>query len=361
MSNKILFDADFKNDPVGQQMCFRLIDACKNIAPEYVFCGIAQEDTEEKIPENATIKSLGLMGVDSLWRALIPSFWGMVNKNIPFYFPAGNIPSLIPSNTPVVSLIRDILPLDAIKDENALKSYKRQLQTDINRSDLVFVLSDKVKERLTKEFLFLNEPVVLNFASLIPDEYIDLPMARLNEKYFFVDVENVSPGAFSDLLKFFIYSQMKNKKATKLYLSGTPKVINQELLVNLEVARKVGAIREYKNLTSQQRSMLLRGAIGAVLPTRIDVLPFAHLDAMRCSCPVITDNMPSIAETCADAVIYADISDTKSFKMLLMRLEQDQNFRNEYIYRGLSREKLFTWKNSAHIFLDSINNLLTAE
>ncbi len=361
MPNKILFDADFKNDPIGQQMSFRLMDACKKISESCTFSGIAQYDTEEKIPENVNIKSFSLFGFDNLWKALVPAFWGTINRGLPFYFPAGNIPSLMPANTPVISLIRDILPLDATKDEEELKKYKRHLQTDINRSDLVFVLNENVKERLKKEFLFLNEPIVLNFASLIPDEYIDLPMARHNEKYFFVDTENVSPGAFSDLLKFFIYSQMKDKKATKLYLAGKPKVVNKELLINLEVARKVGAIREYRNLTSEQRSMLLRGAVAAVLPTRIDVLPFAQLDAMKCSCPVITDSMPSIIDVCADAVIYEDITDTESFKMLLLRLEQDLAFRNEYIYKGLAREKSFSWKNSAQIFIESIASLFEEE
>ena len=361
MLKKILFDADFKDDSTGQQMTFRLLDACKSYAPDCVFSGIAQDDTEEKIPENISIKSIDFLGMENLWRAFIPAFWGYTNREVPFYFPAGNVSSLIPSNTPVISLIRDILPLDATKNEEALKRYKRHLQTDITRSDLVFVLNENIKERLLKEFLFLNEPVVLNFASLIPDEYVELPMARLNEKYFFVDVENVSPGAFSDLLKFFIYSQMKDSKATKLYLSGKPKVLTQELLINLEVARKVGAIREYKNLTSQQRSMLLRGAVCAILPTRIDTLPFAQLDAMKCSCPVITDAMPSIKEVCADAVIYADITDTDSFKMLLLRLEQDMAFKNEYIYKGLAREKSYSWKRAAEVFLEGINGLFTEE
>ena len=150
---------------------------------------------------------------------------------------------------------------------------------------------------------------------------------------------------------------MKNSKATKLYLSGNLKLVTNELLVNLEVARKVGVIREYKNLSSEQRSILLRGAIAAILPTKMDIIPFAHLDAMKCSCPVITDTSPQIREVCADAAIYANISDAESFKMLLIKLEQDDIFRNEYIYKGLYREKLFSWGSSARIFIENIEKL----
>ena len=358
---KILFDADFKKDKIGQQMNFRLMDACKKFSADLLFEGISQHETAEKIPQNVNIKSINILGMENLWRASVPSIKSLLNKELPFYFPSGNIPGLMPSTTPVISLIRDILPLDATRDEEALKRYKRKLQTDINRSDLVFVLNENIRNRLSQEFLFLNEPVVLNFASLIPNEYIDLPLARLNERYFFVDVENVSPTGLSNLLKVFIYSQMKDRKATKLYLSGDLKVVTNELLINIEVARKVGAIREYKNLTSEQRSMLLRGAIAAILPTKIDVLPFAHLDAMKCSCPVITDAMPSISEICNDAVIYANMADAEDFKMLLLRLEQDEIFRNEYIYKGLCREKNFNWDKSAQIFIESLEHLFAEE
>ncbi|MCR4881529.1 MAG: glycosyltransferase [bacterium] len=359
---KLLFDANFKKDMIGQQLTFRLINACKSIVPDCVFEGIAQYPTKEKIPENVKIyRSINMLGIDSLWYATVPALNALISKDEPFYFPMGNIPGLMPSNTPVISLVRDILPLDAIKDEDLLKKYKRKLQTDINRSDLIFVLNDNIKNRLTQEFLFLNEPVVLNFASLIPAEYLDLPMARLNEKYFFVDVENVSPTGLSELLKVFIYSQMKDRKATKLYLSGKLRVATNELLINLEVARKVGVIREYKNLTSEQRSMLLRGALAAILPTKVDVMPFAHLDAMKCSCPVVTDAMPSIMEICGDAVIYADISEAESFKVLLLRLEQDEAYRNEYIYKGLCREKNYSWDKSAQVFIESIDRLYTEE
>ena len=338
-------------------MNFRLFDACKKTAPDLLFNGISEYEAKEKIPENVNITSVNILGLNNVWRAFVPSSYAFMNKEIPFYFPFGNVPGFMPESTQVISLIRDVLPLDLLQDEETLKKYKRNIQTDINRSDLIFVLSENIKKRLMQEFLFMSEPVVLNFASLIPDEYIDLPMARNNEKYFFVDVENVSPAGLSDLLKVFIYSQMKDKKSTKLYLSGNLKLATTELLINMDVARKVGAIREYNNLSSEQRSVLLRGATAAILPAKNDILPFAQLDAMKCSCPVVTDMLPAITEVCGEAAIYADITDGESFKMLLLRLEQDESFRNEHIYRGLAQEKVFSWSGAARTFTENLTNL----
>lgn len=358
---KILFDANFKRDKIGQQLNFRLFNACNNISKEHSFLGFSEQKTDEKIPQNTIIKNINLLGLENLWQASVPAISALLNKNTPFYFPSGNVPGLLPSSSPVITLIRDILPLDVSQNENDLKIYKRNIQTDINRSDLVFVLSENTKKRLMQEFLFFSEPVVLPFASLIPDEYIDLPLARTNEKYFFVDVENVSPAGLNSLLKVFIYSQMKEQKATKLYLSGDLKIITKELLINLDVARKVNAIREYSNLTSEQRSVLLRGAIAAILPTKIDIMPFAHLDAMKCSCPVITDELPIIKEVCDDAAIYANINDSENFLRLLYKMEQDHDYRNSNILKGLVREKIFSWNHAAKVFIENIEKLYETE
>ena len=85
-----------------------------------------------------------------------------------------------------------------------VQKYKRKIQTDINRSDIIFVPSEHIKQKLAEEFLLLSEPIVLNYASLIPDDYLNLPLARSNEKYYFVELDNVSPKGLNELLKIFI-------------------------------------------------------------------------------------------------------------------------------------------------------------
>ena len=149
-----------------------------------------------------------------------------------------------------------------------------------------------------------------------------------------------------------------DKNNAKLYLVGDFDINTQELLVNLEVARKLNIVREYDNLSSGQRASLMKGAIAAILPSKQDNLPIAHLDAMKCSCPVLTEKTPSVYEVCEDAVLYSDIDNMAEYCEILSKLEQDENYRKNYIYSGLYREKSYSWDKSAQEFLQNLEQLL---
>ena len=219
---------------------------------------------------------------------------------------------------------------------------------------MIFVPTEYIKTRLCEEFHVSSQLIVLNFASLISPEYLDLPLGVNNERYFFVETQNVSPDGLNELLKIFIYLHTKGQNSAKLYIAGDIKFVSQELLINLDVAEKIGALRAYENLSSPQRASLLKGAIAAILPSKIDAFPIAHLDAMRCSCPVVTDETPSVKEVCQDCAVYADIYDMKNYCNTLNRLEQDNEFRKDLIYKGLYREKNFSWENSAQTFIENL-------
>ena len=55
-------------------------------------------------------------------------------------------------------------------------------------------------------------------------------------------------------------------------------------------------------------------------------------------------------------IITLFIKDGESFKMLLVRLEQDEAFRNEYIYKGLTQEKIFSWNSAAKTFTENFSD-----
>ena len=354
---KILFEANFKNNFVGKNMHVCLFRAMEKIAPDYNFLGICKYDSSSRFGLNTNVKRIDFCGCDNLWNNTILPFIAFTNKNVPFYFPNAHVANFIPATTPIITMIKEVLPLNeegyfsSTKDE---KAYRRQLQTDINRSDLIFVPTKYTKKRLIDEFYIDADPVVINFASLIDSQYLDLPLSRNTERYFFVEIDDTSVDSLNALLKIYIYMYTKGKNDLKLYISGNIKNINEELLINFDVARKLGAIREYKNLSLGQRASFLRGAIGAIfLSSNMNNLPIKHLDAMRCSCPVVSEFSLAVKEICEEAVIYANVFDMSAFAEILLRLEQDNDFRKEYIYKGLYKEKDFSWENSASIFIEN--------
>ena len=334
-----------------------LFSAVSKIASDYKFYGLSNQPKIVSYPKNVLLKSADFVCNDNIWHNLLLPMACLFNRRVPIYFPNANVSAFLPSSTPVVTMIRDICAIDfpehfaSSKDE---KNFRRKIQTDINRSDLIFVPTEYLKKRLQEEFYMAETPVVLNFASLIAPEYLDLPLSVNNERYFFVEAQNVSSDGLNELLKIFIYMHTTKKNNAMLYLAGDFNINSNELLLNLEVARKIGALREYDNLSVGQRAALMKGAIAAILPSKMDTLPIAHLDAMRCSCPVVTDKTASVYEICEDAVIYADIYEMDEYCNILTKLEQDNIFRKDYIYKGLYREKFYSWENSAQVFLENL-------
>ena len=354
---KVLFDGNFQDDILWAQMNECLFSAVLRVASEYKFFGLSNQTKLINFPKNVVLKNADFMCNENIWRNLILPLACLFNRNIPIYFPSGDVSNFLPASTPVVTMIKDISALDNLEQFENSKSekvYRRKIQTNINRSDLVFVPTEYTKKRLQEEFYLGEVPVVLNFASLISSEYIDLPLPMNDERYFFVESQNVSPEGLNELLKIFIYMHTTKKNDAMLYLAGDFNITSSELFVNLEVARKIGVLREYNRLSSGQRAALMRGAIAAILPSKRDTLPIAHLDAMKCSCPIVTDKTPSVYEICEDAALYVDIYNMNEYCETLTRLEQDNIFRKDFIYKGLYREQAYSWDNSARIFLENL-------
>lgn len=354
---KVLFDGNFDEDILWAQMHVCLFSAVRKIAADYQFYGLSNQTKILTFPKNIILKTADFVCNNNIWHNLILPMACFFNKKIPIYFPNGNVSCFLPSSTPVITMIKDIHELDYPEKFDSIKTekiFRRKIQADINRSDLIFVPTEYLKKRLQEEFSMAQEPVVLNFASLIAPEYLDLPISINNERYFFVESQNVSPDGLNELLKIFIYMNTTKKNNAMLYLAGDFEINTNEQLLNLEVARKIGILREYDKLTSGQRAGLMKGAIATILPSKIDKLPIAHLDAMRCSCPVVADKTPSVYEICEDAVIYADIYNMNDYCEILTKLEQDNIFRKDFIYKGLYREKFYSWENSAQIFLENL-------
>lgn len=99
------------------------------------------------------------------------------------------------------------------------------------------------------------------------------------------------------------------------------------------------------------------GAIALVYPSRYEGFGLPILEAMACSCPVITCQNSSIVEVGGDAVIY--ISPDSEVEMYeALNIVQQHNIRDEYIRKGLERAPLFSWRKMANIIETTFSNFV---
>ena len=71
------------------------------------------------------------------------------------------------------------------------------------------------------------------------------------------------------------------------------------------------------------------------------------LEAMACGTPVITSNATSLPEVAGDAGIVVNPTDVYAIIEAVCRLQNNEEYRQELINKGLERVNLFTWEKTA--------------
>lgn len=79
------------------------------------------------------------------------------------------------------------------------------------------------------------------------------------------------------------------------------------------------------------------------------------LEAMSCSCPVITSNNSSLPEVVGDAGIMIDWDSDEQHVKAYEQYYFDRKYRDEMAKKGLKRSKQFSWEKAADIIVDAFN------
>ncbi|MDD3594119.1 MAG: glycosyltransferase family 1 protein [Candidatus Gastranaerophilales bacterium] len=360
---KFFYDTSLNSKNIGgvTKTIFYLFDAINKITPEYKILGIQRKKTDYQLPPNVETQVIEFPYESTLWRNTIYPYFAFRNKGIPFYFPVnGNIPSWMPSSTPIITTFHDVLPLEIpgfFSSDKEEKKYIRKTQADIDRSDLIFTISEYSKIQLMKHFNIDIEPVVLLNAptiNLLPE---NIPESSDKGKYFLFNGRYDKRKGLDKLIKVFIYLHTTRKTDVKLYITGNPKFISEEFEMNMRIAHQLGAVQELGFVSDEEMASLLKNSVAMLYPSRYEGFGLPPLEAMQVGCPVVTEYSSALPEVCDEAAIYAEVDETGEYAQLLLKLIEDSNYRNHYIYKGFERVKHFSWEKSAQVFIENLETL----
>jgi glycosyltransferase involved in cell wall biosynthesis len=99
-------------------------------------------------------------------------------------------------------------------------------------------------------------------------------------------------------------------------------------------------------LSDEELQCAYSGAVALVYPSRYEGFGLPVLEAMACSCPVITCHNSSIPEVGGEAAIYVDPDDVAGMCRALLTV-QEPTTRGDRIARGLAQAKNFSWARMA--------------
>jgi glycosyltransferase involved in cell wall biosynthesis len=107
-------------------------------------------------------------------------------------------------------------------------------------------------------------------------------------------------------------------------------------------------------LNDEELQCAYSGAIALVYPSRYEGFGLPVLEAMACSCPVITCNNSSLPEVGGEAVMYIDPDNVEEMLHALNTI-QNSITREGMIAKGLEQSKKFSWREMANTMEDEFS------
>ncbi|HSH03506.1 MAG TPA: glycosyltransferase family 1 protein, partial [Anaerolineae bacterium] len=100
-------------------------------------------------------------------------------------------------------------------------------------------------------------------------------------------------------------------------------------------------------IAETDKAPLLSGATALLFPSLYEGFGFPILEAQTCHTPVLTANNSSLPEVAAQSAHIVPATDTDALTQALLRLAQDQTYRQQLITAGQQNITRFSWPQAA--------------
>jgi glycosyltransferase involved in cell wall biosynthesis len=111
--------------------------------------------------------------------------------------------------------------------------------------------------------------------------------------------------------------------------------------------RERNRLHHLKRVTDSELRSLYSGAVALVFPSLYEGFGFPLVEAMSCGTPVVSSDIPSSREVCADSAEFFQPRDPVDCVKAILRV-QDPEKRKSLIRKGIERSKLFDWSSCAN-------------
>ena len=302
-----------------------------------------------------------------MWK-IIPaqSMWSQkglaleVTKNPPdvFFAPSHIIPQLSSVNSvmtihgleykhfPKAYSLKDRLYMDFAVKQSAKKAKKIIVPSISTKNDLIkFYKTEENKIAVIPEGVDREVFIPSSEKSPMAEPYI-LFIGRIEER------KNISM-----LIKAFELLCKENTPINLILIGkqgyGYDKIKEQIDSLSPKVKER---IHELGYLPDDEKIKYLHGATVFAFPSLYEGFGLPILEAMACGVPVISSNTSSLPEVTGDAALTLDPNNPLAWASALSRVIHKQDERQRMIDRGNKLVGHFSWRRTAELTLDVLNN-----
>ena len=138
---------------------------------------------------------------------------------------------------------------------------------------------------------------------------------------------------------------LQSERALQLWCVGGGAFDTEEqvLISRLNISQQV----QYQAISSNKSlAQVYQQAQCFIFPSQYEGFGMPVLEAFACACPVILNRTSSLPEVGGDAALYFDMETAGSLEHAVKQILYDSTTRQQYIERGATRAKQFTWAQS---------------
>lgn len=258
--------------------------------------------------------------------------------------------------------MRRATTLDPITYKIKQFGYNTVFKNALNKAEKIIVPSNYVKDLLVKEWNVAESKITVMYEAV-------------DDKLFTI-VNSLSKEKIEDLMKkfsifpsylFYVGNAHPHKNVEgliKVFLELRKKYPNLSLVLSGHdhyFWQRIKRENQYPGIiytgyvTDNELVTLYKNALCFVVPSFEEGFGIPLLEAMACSCPVVSSNAGALPEVGGDAAIYFDPHDISDMGNKIDRVINEKNLRNELIEKGKKRVKFFSWEKLARQTLEVYN------
>jgi len=246
--------------------------------------------------------------------------------------------------------------------------FSKYFLRNIKRADVIITVSHFIKQQMEQVFNFNGENIKVvyngydknifkhfdNDNKVILDEYLS---EKNFPSKFILFVGSVEPRKnLKNLLLAYSVLPKSLTDEVKLVIAGFHGWKNEEIMSLLMKLKKNVFYLGY--ISDEELAILYNSAVVFVYPSFYEGFGLPNIEAMACGCPVITSDIPVMREICGDAACYVNPYEIESIKDGIIKVLEDEDFRNELVQKGFQRIKNFSWEKSASEHLKIFKSLV---
>ncbi|MEY2917348.1 MAG: hypothetical protein RIS73_1062 [Bacteroidota bacterium] len=252
----------------------------------------------------------------------------------------------------VFDMIHEIFP-SYFSGEEALKKNKKLLCE--TSSKIVAISASTKKDILNLYPLIPAEKVNIIHLSQSINTKETLRLSWLPEKYVLFIGKRELYKQFDCLLKAMI-PVFESDKTIKIVCAGGGALTNgeAETIKSLNLSDRIIQRSFYDN----ELNTIYKNAALFIFPSEYEGFGIPALEAMVCGCPVILSNTSSLPEIAADAALYFEPNNVTELSAAILKILQDEHFKNSLIEKGYNQVKKFSWDKMTNEYLDAAKEIL---